>query len=541
MMMTAFVWILTYAVHSTVLILFVWALTKLFPKAPLRLQESLWRVALFGGIVTATVTQVAGVEPLGGRMSLPASMQGQPVVEASSSTPVATNERVVRRKITQHDAGDVRITTVQESKPAAAPVAATPKKPGTPGKWPWVMLGLAGFGALFALARLGVAARRAHAQLRGRRDVIEDPILEKFFELCDAAGFPKEGKKRLRLTASSHLRSPVALLRREVVIPERAIEALTPAQQHGMVAHEIAHLRRRDPQWALVTAVFEAAFVFQPLNHLARRKLQELAEFQCDDWAATTTGGGTHLAKCLAEVASWLDDTRAPAALTVAMADRDSPVVRRITRLLHGRRKAGTGEVSPMLRVGTGLLLLGSGVFLIPNIAPASQTPTDAERQVTTAEEAPLSTVTVHDLGGESGPRRSAVTIDREDETVRVQVDRKPEPEPRLVPEPPRGGDRIIIRGFYGDSFPFGEGCGSVGVDIDIEGLEAEIEGAFGLGFPFSSGCERQRRTLERGREKLERGREKLERKRRKLERKRQRWERRHAPDVEAEQGVFEL
>lgn len=549
-MMTAFVWILTYAVHSTVLILFVWALTKLFPKAPLRLQESLWRVALFGGIVTATVTQMAGVEPLGGRMSLPASMQSQPVADASSSTPAPAADPVVRRKITQHDAGDVRITTVQESKPpvAVAAVAAAPKKPGTPSKWPWVVIGLAGVGALFALARLGMAARRAHAQLRGRRDVIEDPILEKFFELCDTAGFPKEGKKRLRLTASSHLRSPVALLRREVVIPERAIDKLTPAQQHGMVAHEIAHLQRRDPQWALVTAVFEAAFVFQPLNHLARRKLQELAEFQCDDWAAKTTGGGTHLAKCLAEVASWLEDTRAPAALTVAMADRDSPVVRRITRLLHGRRKAGTGPVSPILRVGSGLLLLGSGVFLIPNIAPASEGPKAPPQPIHAPDgETALSTVTVHDLSGESGRRRSAVTIEREDETVRVHVDRKPEPEPMLVPEPPRGGDRIIIRGFYGDSFPFGEGCGSVGVDIDIDGLEAEIEGAIGLGFPFSSGCDRQRRKLERSRDRLERSRDRLERsrdrlerKREKLERKREKLERRHE-QVEAQPGVFHL
>jgi hypothetical protein len=544
-MMTAFVWILTYAVHSTVLILFVWALTKLFPKAPLRLQESLWRVALFGGIVTATVTQMAGIEPLGGRMSLPASMQSQPVAEASSSTPAPAGDAVVRRKITQHDAGDVRITTVQESKPTAVPaVAAAPTKPGKPGKWPWVMLGLAGVGALFALTRLGMAARRAHAQLRGRRDVIEDPILEKFFELCDAAGFPKEGKKRLRLTASSHLRSPVALLRREVVIPERAIDKLTPAQQHGMVAHEIAHLQRRDPQWALVTAVFEAAFVFQPLNHLARRKLQELAEFQCDDWAAKTTGGGTHLAKCLAEVASWLEDTRAPAALTVAMADRDSPVVRRITRLLHGRRKAGTGPVSPVLRVGSGLLMLGSGVFLIPNIAPAAEGSNAATAPSATRDAAAsLSTVTVHDLGGESGRQRSAVTIERDDETVRVHVDRKPqpEPEPLLVPESPRGGDRIIIRGFYGDSFPFGEGCGAVDVDIDIDGLEAEIGGVFGLGFPFSSGCERQRRKLEHGRERLERRREKLERKREKLERKREKLERRYERQVEAERGVFEL
>lgn len=530
MIMTAFVWILTYAVHSTVLILFVWALLKLFPNAPLRLQESLWRVAMFGGIVTASVTMLADVEPLGGRMPLPASLQPAPAV---AQAPAA---QVVQRKITHHDAGDVRIVTVQESKPqAAVAVAAAPAKPSN---WPWVVVGLAGIGSLLALLRLGLGARRAQAKLRGRRDVIEDPILEKFFELCDAAGLAKDGKKRVRLTASSHLRSPVALMRREVVIPERAVEKLTPAQQHGMVAHEIAHLQRRDPQWALVTAVFEAAFVFQPLNHLARRKLQELAEFQCDDWAAKATGGGTHLAKCLAEVASWLEDVQ-PVALTVAMADRDSPVVRRITRLLHGRRKAGTAPVSPMLRVGTGMALLGSAVFLVPNVAPASAEP--AKSEAPPATEDSLSTVTVHELGGESGRRRSAVMIERDDERVQVHVDRKPEP--LLVPEPPRGKDRISIRGFYGDTFPFGSGCGSIDVEVDLEDFEADIQGMFGLGFPFSEGCEldRDARALERQLKRMERRHESREQRRRRHEARRHRHERRREDAVQAEPGVFHL
>lgn len=514
--MTAFVWILTYAVHSTVLIVFVWALLKLFPKVPLRLQESLWRVALFGGLLTATASQIADVEPLGGRLALPANMQTGDTVAAAAPP----SDPVVRRKITQHDAGDVRITTVQETKPRA--VAAVPAAPGTPSKWPWVVLGLAGAGSLLALLRLGLGARRAQAQLRGRRDVIEDPVLEKFFELCDAAGLKKDGKKRARLTASSHLRSPVALVRREVVVPERAIERLTPQQQHGMIAHEIAHLQRRDPQWAVVTAVFEAMFVFQPLNHLARRKLQELAEFQCDDWAAKQTGGGTHLAKCLAEVASWLDGAQT-SALTVAMADRDSPVVRRITRLLQGRRKVGTAATSPALRVGCGTVLLGSAVWLAPNVAPASEAPAPASASVQTSDDA-ASTITVHQLGGERGERRSAVTIERGDERVQVHVDRTPQPPP--MPEPPAARDRIVIHGFYGDSFGWGEGCGSVGVEIDLDGFEAEVEGAFGLGFPFSSGCERKRQKLERHHERMERKREQLERKREKLERKHERMER---------------
>ncbi len=481
--MTAFVWILTYALHSTILIAFVWAALALFPKVPLRLQESLWRVALFGGLATATITQVADIEPLSGRMVLPASMQTHAAPVAAAPQP----DPVVRKTITQHDAGDVRITTVQESKPE--PAAATVPVPSPPSKWPWVILGLAGLGAVLSLVRLGAGARRTAAKLRGRREVIEDPILETFFELCDAAGLNPAGKPRVRLTASAHLRSPVALVRREVVVPERAIERLTPAQQHSMVAHELAHLQRRDPQWAVVTAVFEALFVFQPLNHLARRKLQEVAEFQCDDWAAKATGGGTHLAKCLAEVASWLDEARS-SALTVAMADRDSPVVRRITRLLHGRRKVGTGPVSPALRVGCGMVMLGGAVWLAPGVAPASASTDPARLASRTTRTSSPSTVTVTELGAESGRRRSAVTIEGHDERVQVHVERTPPPPP--IPEPPQSGDRIVIHGFYGDTFGWGSGCGSVDVEVDLDGLQAEIEGAFGFGFPFSSGCERR-------------------------------------------------
>ncbi len=534
MEMTALVWILTYAIHSTVLIGSVWVLLKLFPRVPLRLQETLWRVALFGGLLTASVHQAADVTPLGGRLPVPAALQ----TRASTGVPEQQpRDAHVQRRITQHDAGDVRITTVQQQRTPA--VVAAPAPAFVPSKWPWLILGLVGLGGAFALLRLGLGARRMSARLRSRRDVIEDPVLERFFELCDEAGF--KGKRRVRLTASAHLRSPVALMRREVVIPERALERLTPAQQHGMVAHELHHLQRRDPQWAMVTAVMEALFVFQPLNHLARRKLQELAEFQCDDWAARNSGGGTQLAKCLAEVASWLDEAR-PSALTVAMADRDSPVVRRITRLLNGRRKIVAGSTSPMLRIGTGVVLLGAAVWLMPNVSPAASTVTsESTAPAVPAGAASLSKVTITDLSGESGQRRSAVRIVGGDEQVEVRVDRKPE----LAPPPPPSRDRIILHGFYSDMFGFGHGCGSVDLEVDLDDFEAEIEGSIGFGFPFSQGCDRRERELHRRLDKLERKREKLERKREKLERRRQRMERRTRPPMPptptGEPGVYAL
>ena len=39
-----------------------------------------------------------------------------------------------------------------------------------------------------------------------------------------------------------------------------------------MLAHEIAHLVRRDPQWLVLARAIEMVFFFQPLNRLARRR-----------------------------------------------------------------------------------------------------------------------------------------------------------------------------------------------------------------------------------------------------------------------------
>jgi hypothetical protein len=361
-----------------------------------------------------------------------------------------------------------------------------------------VLLGLVCVGSVFALARLGLSARRLRAKLRARRDVIEDPVLESFFALCQKAELGE--KKRLRLSASPHLRSPLALWSREIVLPERALERLTPQQQEGMVAHELAHLIRRDPYWSVLTAVVEALFFFQPLNHLARRKIRDVAEFQCDDWAARVTGTGVHLAKCLAEVAAWLEDGETTSAVAVSMADDGSPIVRRITRLLHGKRarsRESGSHTAFALRVGSTIGLLGLTAWLVPGVSRAAHEgePSDATRtdgnpaayaSAMQALRPDRGEIVVRDLAGEGGKKRSQVRIERDDEVVRVEVERAPEPPPPPEPPPlPEDDDHISIRihgGLFEPfGFPFGDGYGWLDMNIEIDDdFEAEIEGMFG-------------------------------------------------------------
>jgi hypothetical protein len=168
----------------------------------------------------------------------------------------------------------------------------------------------------------------------------------------------------VRLTCSSRIPVPLALgwSRREICVPPRALAALSPEQQEGMLAHELAHLVRRDPVWLVATHLVTCVAFFQPLNWLARRRLRELSELLADEWAVGRTGRPLSLAGCLAEVAGWAfgGHRRLPAA---AMADRPSNLARRITRLLDGQ--AGPG------RVRRAALAAGLGLSLVAVLAAA--------------------------------------------------------------------------------------------------------------------------------------------------------------------------
>ena len=552
-------WVLTYAVHSTALIATVWLLTSVIPTLSLGTKEALWKVALLGPLLTATVHQVAGVPSVWGPLPVPQALR----TEASTAPPASAvapaappSDSVIERRIVRHRTGELEITAIRQRHaapavapvaPAVAPVAPAASTALTP--WPLVLLGLWLAGAAFALGRLAWGAHRLRTQLAGRRDVIEDPVLESFLDLCSKAGL----KKRPRLTASPHLRSPIALGRREICLPERAVDSLTPQQQHGMLAHEMAHLLRRDPLWMVAAATVEAVFFFQPLNHLARRKIQEVAEYQCDDWAARQSGTGVHLATCLAEVAGWVEDGPPISPAVTAMADRSSPIVRRITRLLHERRKGG--RVHPAGRVALTVGTLGLVIALVPGVTQAGggsiEAPSSAPVLATAAAAASPRAVIFEDHS-DDGHDRSRLRLHTDDEIVEIEIQA---PRPLPPPPPPAPHDdrlEITIHGFGGLPWGccWGWGGGWLGL-LDAElglGWEVIVEDADPWG--WQERVEQARARAERVRERAERVRERAERVReraqRRLERDRERehhglfgvvWGGEPPADVEADEG----
>ncbi|TDI28901.1 MAG: hypothetical protein E2P03_10725 [Acidobacteria bacterium] len=382
-------WLLTYAVHSTLLGAGVWMATTLLRGHALR--EILWKTALVGGLLTTTLQVGLGVEPLGGRLVLPA-----PAGSTQTTAPATDVEPLGHPPLSASSpagpGADDSAVAAGAAKPShamsATEIALLADAPGTPFpslSWGHLLLLAWLTGAVFALVRMFRGRSRFLAGLGRRLPVTNRGMLDAMARLRRKAGVPR----RIRLTQSARLTSPVALGQDEICVPDRALVELSSDQQESMLAHELAHLSRRDPMWLTVSGVIESLFFFQPLNRLSRTHLQESSEFLCDEWAVRHTGRRRTLAHCLAHVASWLERTPHPAVLA-PMARLGSPLLRRIQNLLQSNPAAAPVQ-TPRLRVMAAMLPLLAVAALAPAIsgeerraedtpqaAPAPQAPSAA-------------------------------------------------------------------------------------------------------------------------------------------------------------------
>jgi beta-lactamase regulating signal transducer with metallopeptidase domain len=229
-------------------------------------------------------------------------------------------------------------------------------------RWSLAVLGLwiAGAGACLALL---VRARRRFAALLGTKRLGDRTLAG------GALRSVRDGARvhrPIRLTLSEGLTSPVAIGASEICLPERTLSELDPIRMESILAHELAHLERGDPRWLTFARIIEAVFFFQPLNRLARAKMQEAAEFASDEWAARVVPRPLDLAHCLARVAEW--SVGSSRLLAPAIAEhRGNVLVRRVQRLTAARQERTWG--SPRgVRLASALVVVAL-VFVAPRAA----------------------------------------------------------------------------------------------------------------------------------------------------------------------------
>jgi beta-lactamase regulating signal transducer with metallopeptidase domain len=369
-------WLLTYALHSTLLLALAWLASGPLGRRSLRLEEAVWRVALLGALATSTFQIATGWHPVG-TLHLPADIVARTATPAAISPISPTSPTSFYKEEALGSASGVsmaRVARVAEV-PAALeqlPEAATttvpePFSPVPEPVWMARLIGLWAAVAFLLSLRLAFAHLSLRRRLRARLEVSGGTLLRILDRLAPAAGLSRP----IRLTCSPVLPVPVALgiLRPEIAVPPRTLSHLSAGEQESLLAHELAHLVRRDPAWLAGGQLLTSLLFFQPLNWVARRRLREISELLSDEWAVGRTGEPLSLARCLAEVAQW---TLEPVRLlpVPGMADRPSNLSRRIHRLLDGER-----ERSRMPRWG--LAVLGVLVLSMAVVAPGF---TEAEK-----------------------------------------------------------------------------------------------------------------------------------------------------------------
>jgi beta-lactamase regulating signal transducer with metallopeptidase domain len=395
-------WLLTYALHSSLVLAAAWMVTRcLSPRAQLA-REIVWKTAVVGALLgtswQVTTQATTGWQPLGGRLAIGRQTIGRQVTAADPAVelPGLTTSHGVAGlgaavPIEAVPAAPRTALAADATRPAVRSAAAAPITASAPGaaatatasasdtatrvkqlalrlarleplellqslpvvgtlnqhglrmataagrQWPRLLCVAWLAGALYGLIRLARTWLALAWRLHRRRPIVDGPLHAILAALCRDAGLARP----IRLAQADGIPGPVALGRSAICVPGRLLTELSPAEQRGVLAHELAHLLRRDPFWLIALSTLRALLFFQPLQAVAERQLREAAEFQCDDWAVQRTGSSLSLARCLARVATWLDRAPHPTPLASMAASRSS-LVRRVERIL-----AATPSIPP--------------------------------------------------------------------------------------------------------------------------------------------------------------------------------------------------
>lgn len=108
------------------------------------------------------------------------------------------------------------------------------------------------------------------------------------------------------LLQSEHVEAPVVIgwLRPALILPTDVADRLTPGMIAAVLAHEFAHIERRDYVANVVQSIAELLLFFSPAVAWMSRSIREAREYCCDDAAVHRCGDPKHYVQALTTLAS---------------------------------------------------------------------------------------------------------------------------------------------------------------------------------------------------------------------------------------------
>lgn len=129
-----------------------------------------------------------------------------------------------------------------------------------------------------------------------------DPVIwgEKLAALSRQLGMSEP----VRLLESALVHAPVAIgwFKPAILLPVGLVNRLSPAEVEAILAHELAHIVRRDWLFNLLQAFIETLFYYHPAVWWMSQVIRNERENCCDDAALAATGNRLAFAKALVQV-----------------------------------------------------------------------------------------------------------------------------------------------------------------------------------------------------------------------------------------------
>ena len=146
-----------------------------------------------------------------------------------------------------------------------------------------------------------------------------------------------------------------------IALSPTTLAALSNADFDRIVAHEHAHVQRRDDVGRVLLVAIQAVFGLHPAVWWIGRAIDLEREIACDDWVLALTGDGPRYARCLTTLAGVSPPPGWSLAPGVSLATRR--LTMRVTRLLDQGHRGGT-RISPAAVVVWSPALLSMAVSL---------------------------------------------------------------------------------------------------------------------------------------------------------------------------------
>ena len=277
-----------------------------------------------------------------------------------------------------------------------AAVATSP--PITPFPYAAVSLSLCALAVALGLGRFGRDLRSVGRLMRRSATCDDARLVGLVRSLCDRAGVPPV---ELRLGTTDAPVVTWGVVRPRSLLPLTAV-AWPEARATQVLAHEVAHVVRRDPLWHLVLGAATAAYAWHPLMWRSARLARAEAERAADDAVLQAGVRPSDYATTLLELAR---DTRPHPSIATGVMGAHSPLELRITAMLDTSLDHACVPARHRVRAALTMFALTLGVAALAAQARGDGTVAGA---ISPGGGTPLAGVTVTFTNGEV--TRSATT-----------------------------------------------------------------------------------------------------------------------------------